>query len=124
MGNLGWYQIMTTAAKKVGGPKNLFLIVVGGGATVGSLATLGVNKIKEKISNQLAEKQKIAKASVVYTVLCDGKSNEGLAFIKGDQFRVLDLDGDAALIEIIGNAHNPYFVSSKYLSTISDYGNR
>lgn len=24
MSNLGWYQVMTTVAKKVGGPKNLF----------------------------------------------------------------------------------------------------
>ena len=60
--NLGWYQIITTAAKK---------------------------------------------------------SNEGLAFSVGDQYRILELDGDAALIEKIGDKNNPYFVSAKFLNSIS-----
>ena len=35
MGNLDWYQIMTTVAKKVGGPKVLFgLLTVGGYAVL------------------------------------------------------------------------------------------
>ena len=32
MSNLGWYQIMTTMAKKVGGPLKLAGLLVGGGA--------------------------------------------------------------------------------------------
>ena len=33
MSNLGWYQVMTTAAKKVGGPRNLFLLTLGAGGS-------------------------------------------------------------------------------------------
>lgn len=124
MGNLGWYQIMTTVAKKVGGPKNLILLIGGVGAAIGSATTLGGKAIKKKFNNYLAEKRKVAKAAIVYTVSCDSKSNEGLIFTKDDQFRVIDLDGDAALVEIIGNDHNPYFVSAKYLATISNYSNQ
>lgn len=43
MSNLGWYQWITTASKKVGGPLN-FLAIIGGsclavGVTVGSVIT-------------------------------------------------------------------------------------
>lgn len=31
MGNLGWYQLLTTWAKKVGGPKQLMLLLAAGG---------------------------------------------------------------------------------------------
>ena len=41
MGNLGWYQLMTTVAKKVGGPKRLFALVLGGGAILGGGAVAG-----------------------------------------------------------------------------------
>lgn len=34
MGNLGWYQLITTWSKKVGGPKNLLLLVAAGGYTI------------------------------------------------------------------------------------------
>ena len=44
-----------------------------------------------------------------------------LHFKVGDQFKVLDVDGDAGLIEIIGDNNSPYFVSLKFLSSISDY---
>ena len=33
MSNLGWYQVMTTAAKKVGGPRNLLLLTLGAGGS-------------------------------------------------------------------------------------------
>ena len=34
MSNLGGYQLLTTAAKKVGGPRNLVLLIAGTGALV------------------------------------------------------------------------------------------
>ena len=37
------------------------------------------------------------------------------------QFKVLERDGDAALIEIMNDENNPYFISAKFLSSISDY---
>lgn len=52
MSNLGWYQWITTASKKFGGPLNL-LVIIGGswlavGGTVGSMITNKYRDIKEK----------------------------------------------------------------------------
>lgn len=50
-----------------------------------------------------------------------GVSNENLAFELGDRFKVLEFDGDAILIEKIGDSNNPYVVSSEFLEKISNY---
>lgn len=121
MSNLGWYQLMTTWAKKVGGPKQLFGLILGGGALIGGGAVAGGNAIKTKYSEAQANKRREEEAAVLYTVNADGRSNEGLSFKVGDTFRVLDSDGDAGLIEKMGDENNPYFVSLKFLSNISDY---
>lgn len=57
----------------------------------------------------------------VYSVTAEGISNEGLAFKIGDQFRVLETDKDAVLIEKIDDDNNPYFVSEELLTNISNY---
>lgn len=57
----------------------------------------------------------------VYITKQDGESNEGLKFKDGDKFKVLESDGAAILIELIGNANNPYFVEVELLRVISDY---
>ena len=122
MGNLGWYQLMTTVAKKVGGPKRLFALVFGGGAILGGGAVAGGGAIKRKVTQELDKKKQEEAASVVYTVSREGSSNEGLRFVVGEQFKVLETDGDAGLIEKLGDANNPYFVSLKFLRSISNYG--
>ena len=54
--NLGTYQLMTTAAKKVGGPAMLAAILVAGGMFVGALVVEWKNKIQaEKNSNNVLE---------------------------------------------------------------------
>jgi len=121
MGNLGWYQVMTTMAKKVGGPKNLLGITIGVGTALGIGVTKGTQAIMKRINSNLDEKKKAAESAVTHTVYKEGSSNEGLNFKAGDEFKVLERDGDAALIEKIGDENNPYFVSAKFLSSISDY---
>lgn len=117
MSNLGWYQIMTTVAKKVGGPLNLAGIFVGSGVLIG----VGGSAIKNKIVKELDKKMRRAKAAVIYTVRMESKSKEGLSFKVGERFKVLEKDGDAALIEKLGETNNPYFVSAEFLRFISDY---
>ena len=112
MGNLGWYQWITTTSKKVGGPLQLLGIVAAGGAIAGSLATKGFDAAKQKITIMKEAKEQAAEASIVYTVTKEGRSNEGLEFNIGDQFRVLERDGDAVLIEKLRDENNPYFVLS------------
>ncbi len=121
MSNLGWYQWITTTSKKVKGPLNFMGLLVGGGFAIGVGATAAVNYAREKISVVKEEKKKAGEAAIIYTVTSLGKSNEGLEFNVGEQFRVLERDGDAVLIEKLGNQDNPYFVSAKFLSSISDY---
>lgn len=121
MSNLGWYQILTSVAKKVGGPKQLIGILVGSGALIGGGAVIGGNAIKKKVESKIDKKRQAEKAAIIYTVTTEGKSNEGLVFKPGDTFRVLETDGDAGLIEKLGDDNNPYFVSLKFLETISDY---
>ena len=78
MSNLGWYQIMTTVAKKVGGPLKLGGMLVGGGVLIGVGGTSGVIAIKKKITDELDKKKQAEQAAIIYTVKKEGKSNEGL----------------------------------------------
>lgn len=121
MSNLGWYQIMTTMAKKVGGPIQLFAIIAGGGILLGSGALAGGNAVKNKVKSESKKKRQAEIYAKTFTVRKEDRSNEGLLFLEGDTFKVLEFDGDACLIEKMGDGNNPYFVSRKFLTSISDY---
>lgn len=126
MSNLGGYQVLTTIAKKVGGPGKLVALIAGGGAIAGGIAVKGgefaVKKGKQAIAKRKEKKNDSAiRTDVIFTVERDAESNEGLKFKVGDRFRVLEYDGDAILIELIGNDNNPYFVSGELLKEISDF---
>ncbi len=121
MSNLGWYQIMTTVAKKCGGPLKLFGLVAGGGALVGVAGTKGVEALAGFVKNRATEKNRDIEKSLIYNVCKEGVSNEGLQFHVGDTFKVLERDGNAVLIEKIDDDNNPYFVASDFLNEISDY---
>lgn len=122
MSNLGAYQWLTSAAKKVGGPKNLVGIIAGTGAVAGVAVYKGgeivVKKIKKKMNKEELQE---TSDTIIYSVTAEGVSNEGLEFKIGDQFRVLETDKDAVLIEKIGDDNNPYFVSEELLKNISNY---
>ena len=122
MGNLGWYQKLTTIAKFVGGPKRLvaYIFLGGGAAFLG--ADKGIGWLRKKRLSKRMKREADEAAMVVYTVTVEGRSNEGLLFNVGDEFRVLEVDGDAALIDKIGDDNSPYFVSAQFLGQISDYG--
>ena len=121
--NLGAYQWMTTTAKKVGGPINLLVLNGTLAITIYKFAEIGIKKCidvaKSKNTNTsllVQEKNK------VYNIVSSGISNENLKFSVGEQFRVFERDGDAVLIEKIGDKNNPYFVSAELLYAISNYG--
>ena len=115
MGNLGLYQVMTTWAKKVGGPIQLASLTALTGYGILRCVEAGIRKIyncKKKDKTELLE---------IYTIRTQGKSNEGIVFEEGARFRVLEVDEEAVLIELIGDANNPYFASGEFLRSISDY---
>ncbi len=122
MSNLGDYQRMTILAKKVGGPKNLAVIIAGAGAVASVALYKGGEIVKEKVSKKKnKEKLKETSDSIVYSITVDGVSDDGLEFKIGDQFRVLETVKNAVLIEKIGDDNNPYFVSVEFLEMISNY---
>lgn len=121
MSNLGWYQILTSVAKKAGGPKALIALLLGTGALLGGGAVACANTVKKKVSAVFESKKQIADTAAIYTVRTAGVSNEGLSFKEGDKFKVLEYDGDAGLIDKVGDENSPYFVSIKFLKSISDY---
>ena len=119
MSNLGLYQTMTTCAKKVGGPLNLFVIVGLGGYASIRLGEAGVKKVVKTIKKH-SQKNKTASRKT-YVVNSNCKSNEGLIFNSGDKYHILEIDKDAVLIEKIGDNNNPYFVSAELLRSISNF---
>lgn len=126
MSNLGGYQKLTTVAKKVGGPRNLKLLLFGVGGLFGVGVGVGVTEGKYAIKKKKAlsgkeKKRQSEEMSKMYTVEKKGRSNEGLLFEEGDTFKVLEVDGDVVLIEKIGDDNNPYYVSRQFLDSISDY---
>lgn len=124
MSNLRGYQWLTTVAKKVGGPRNLVLIIAGTGATVYKGGEILVKKGAKVIKKKYIQKKEIEESDIKqYEVKTPGVSNEDLAFKVDEQFKVLEADADAVSIEKIGEANNPYFVSAELLREISNYKN-
>ena len=121
MSNLGTYQWITTASKKVGGPVNFVLITGAVGAAIYKGAEIAVKYGVKAIRPHKANGLLLGDGAKIYEVNATGKSNEGLEFSVGDQFKVLEEDGDAVLIEKLGDPNNPYFVSAELLCKISDY---
>ena len=121
MSNLGAYQVMTTIAKKVGGPVKLAVVLAVSGYVVIRTAEGGIKTGIKKVKKHKEAKAIVSNTLKLYTVNESGESNEGLIFNIGDTFIVLDKDSAAVLIEKIGDTSNPYFVSEELIRKISDY---
>ena len=117
MSNLGMYQAMTTIAKKVGGPVKFIGLVAASGYATGKLLETGVKKVRKKISEKSMDEVK----GKTFTVTSSGADEQGLTFNVGDEYRVMERDGNAIQIEKIGDSNNPYFVSAEFLRSISDF---
>lgn len=125
MSNLGAYQWLTTTAKKVGGPKNLVMIIAGSGAVSGAVVYKSSEFLIKKVVKEMkkrTDKEKLSEIAdtKLYTVTVEDKSNDELVFKIGDEFRILETDKDAVLIEKVGDSNNPYFVSAGLLRNISN----
>ncbi len=116
MSNLGGYQKIVVAAKKVGGVRNFMALTISGSLFAYKSCEILLKKVVNCIKNPKNKGEK-----PVYKTFISGKSNEGLMFNIGDEFRILESDGDAVLIEKIGDSNNPYIVDKKLLISISDY---
>lgn len=117
MSNLGAYQMITTLAKKVGGPIVLAAITFVGGYLVIRGAEGGIKKIikKKKAKDNVEDKYK----GKIFDVIVDGKERGSPEFHVGDKFRIFTIDDDSVLVEKHGDNNNPYFVSRGFLQTIT-----
>ena len=122
MNNLGAYQWITSTSKKVGGPVNLLLLTGAAGAVIGKLGEIGLKKGVTAIKSHLISKKRYDDPTErIYSVTYNGESNEGVSFVVGDYYRILERDKDSVLIEKIGDNNNPYFVSADFLRTVSKF---
>ena len=122
MSNLGAYQWITSASKKVGGPVNLLLLTGATGAVIGKLCEIGLKKGVAAINARILSKYKSDDPmEKIYSVTATGENKEGVIFVVGDQYKVLERDNDSVLIEKIDDVNNPYFVSVDFLRTVSNY---
>ena len=119
MGNLGFYQTMTTFAKALGGPEKAVAVV----GVVGYGVFRTIEAGGRRVYRVVVEKRSAANAAPdgLFTFAVAAEPGGGLMFHVGDQFRILERDGDAVLIEVLGDANNPYFVSSAVLKSVSDF---
>jgi len=121
MSNLGFYQKITSISKKVGGPKVLLGITAMAGFIIGRSGEAGIKKIIKGITrNRNSTGVGFNYKDMVFTVTKNRKDSSGLIFSIGEQYRILECDGDAYLIEKLGDTNNPYFISIDFLKTISD----
>lgn len=124
MSNLGGYQTITTVIKALGGPTKALSIVLGGtlavGGIGGSMVPGAYKRVKAAVKNRTARNTATGQMFTVHTER-DGDDRREPKLRVGDQYRVLERDGDAVLIEVLGNADNPFFVSGMMLSAISDF---
>lgn len=122
MGNLGLYQVMTSVAKKVGGPLVLLAGTAVSGWAIGRSSEAGGKGIAKRVKAARQKKAAKARESIAtFTVVAEADCGGGLSLRAGDEFRVLSRDGDAVLIEVLNDADNPYFVSAEILMSVSDY---
>jgi hypothetical protein len=117
MSNLGVYQTLTTIAKKAGGPTRLVAIIAVGGYGILRASEAGAKRAVRTIKERSAP---CATKGQVFRVTSEGNAG-GAKMRVGDEYRVLECDGDAILIEVLGDLDSPYFVSSKFLSSVSDF---
>lgn len=124
VGNLGNYQVMTTLAKRVGGPVLLGLVTLGTGYFVGKTAEVGGKRGFSALMNAIRKRSAPCPVkNEVFVVRTDGTDDQGLEFRTGAEYRVLECSDDAILVELVGSDDNPHVVSDAFLATISDFPN-
>ena len=116
------YIKLTTLAKKVGGPKALLAVVaVGGWVVVRSAEAVGKTAFKTTKKKPKKRGVPCATKGLVFVVKSDGEDIGGLKLRAGGEYKVLECDGDAVLIEVLNDSNNPYFASSHFLRSVSDF---
>lgn len=112
---------MTSLAKKVGGPKALAGLTIAGGYVVGRLTEAGAKTLFRASRSGAKEEAKDPGQGRVFDVISAGEDDHGLKLRVGDQYRVLERDEEAILIEVLEAQDNPHFTSASFLASVSSF---
>jgi len=122
MGNLGLYQMLTTVAKKVGGPKILVLLIATSGyVVIRTIEASGKIIYKFIIEHTGGAEEMPLEEALEYEVIKNGTSNDGIEFHVGDKLQILQQDKESVLVNRIKDQNSPYFISEEFLNKISSY---
>lgn len=117
MSNLGLYQWFTTTAKKVGGPLKLLSLIFFGGYAVIRSVEAGAKHCYKLVKKNKSKNKKYP----VYEVIKPAIIEDGVEVQNGDKIVIRAIDKDVAMIEILENENNPYFVDINFLKSIINY---
>lgn len=115
MSNLGLYQTVVTVMKRLGGPKVAIPLVLGGVGAIG----YGVRTVQDRIVGSRVGDTGGQTVAGTYMVKVPGESG-GETFRPGDELRVMESDGEAVLVERLGDEESPYVVPSDMLHSSSE----
>lgn len=118
------YQLITTIASKVGGPRVLALAVAGTGALLYKSGEIGVKftvKKAREAKRRFDARAEAAAEGRVFIVTADTQTGGGLTLRAGDEFRVGARDHGTILIQVLGDTNNSYYVSGELLASVSDF---
>lgn len=122
MSNLGGYKTATTVMKALGGPKAAAAIIGSSLLLLGGGLYAGVEKLVKTVGPKIKKRAAPCPArDQVFTVTADGDASGGLSLRASEDYRVIECDGDAVIVEVLGRDDNPHAVSGAFLSTVSGY---
>jgi hypothetical protein len=122
MSNLGGYRNATMVMKALGGPKAAVAIIGSGLLILGGGLYAGVEVLVKTVGPKLRKRAvPCPHRGQFFIVAADGDSGDGLSLRAGENYRLIECDGDAVIVEVIGRDDNPHAVSGAFLSTISGY---
>ncbi len=116
MSNLGGYQILTTVAKRVGGPTRLAIYTAVGGYFVLRIIEASGKIVYKRINDSKVDNYRSPQEE--YIIISDGVDTQGVVFKVGDIIKILDTLPEGVLIEKVGDKDNPYVVSFDFLKTV------
>lgn len=121
--NLGFYQDATRVIKVLGGPK--YALPVLAVASYGTLRGVeaGAKRLYRVTSSAIGKRRGPSiEPGQLFKVHSDAEDvGGGLSLRSEDEFRVLECDDDAILIEVLNRLDNPFFVSRYTLVEISSF---
>lgn len=126
MSNLGGYQTIVKVVKTLGGPRKATVIVGSTVALAGYGALRGVEAgVKVGVAASRASVERRIRPcptrGQVFEVTSNGEERGQLVLSAGNEYRVIDCDQDAVVIEVLGARDNPHVVSQAFLESISNY---